>query len=224
LNVESEQRADLDPIETQAGAASPRARGRPRQPATQDAILRATIELLTEVGIDGATTNAIVARSGCSKATIYRRWASRDALIMDALRTIFRGQPEDIQAVVGLEPEIGLLHAAARRGARAFDSRVFREVFPTVARELLSGGAIGKQFRADVFQPIRTAATARLHEVVKRGEIDAAVDADLLFDLIYGGLLYRVLMGQPVDDTVADSTADLLKIGLAGSRTRNAGG
>jgi hypothetical protein len=31
-------------------------------------------------------------------------------------------------------------------------------------------------------------------------------------------------MGQPVDDTVADSTADLLKIGLAGSRTRNAGG
>jgi AcrR family transcriptional regulator len=190
-------------------------RGRPRQPATRDAIVRATIELLTEVGFDGATTNAIVARSGCSKATIYRRWASRDALIMDALRVVFRGQPEDIQAVVGVEHEIGLVHAAACRGARAFGSRLFREVFPTVARELLSGGTIGQQFRTDVFQPIRTAAKSRLKQVVARGEIGEDIDADMLFDLIYGALLYRILMGEPVDDSVGDAIADLVVIGTA---------
>jgi AcrR family transcriptional regulator len=215
VKVESAPRPDQVSRGLPADVRSRHRRGRPRQPATRDAIVRATIELLTEVGFDGATTNAIVARSGCSKATIYRRWASRDALIMDALRTVFRGQPEDIQAVVAVEPEIGLVHAAARRGAKAFGSRLFREVFPTVARELLAGGAMGQQFLTDVFQPIRTGAKSRLEQVVARGEIGEDIDADLLFDLIYGALLYRVLMGEPVDDNVADSIADLVVIGTA---------
>jgi AcrR family transcriptional regulator len=213
LKVESVPRPDPVPGGTPAHVRPRDGRGRPRQPATRDAIVRATLELLTEVGIDGATTNAIVARSGCSKATIYRRWASRDALIMDALRIVFRGQPEDIHAVVAVEQEIGLVHAAAHRGARAFGSRLFREVFPTVARELLTGGGIGQQFRTDVFQPIRTAAKSRLNQVVARGEVGGDIDADMLFDLVYGALLYRVLMGEPVDDTVADSIADLVMIG-----------
>ena len=55
-----------------------RSRGRPRLPATDAAILGATVDLLTEVGIGGTTTNAIVERSGCSKATIYRRWPTRE--------------------------------------------------------------------------------------------------------------------------------------------------
>jgi AcrR family transcriptional regulator len=217
VKVESELRPTNQARKSPQGVVPLQRRGRPRQAATQAAILRATIELLTTDGVDGATTNAIVARSGCSKATIYRRWASRDALIMDALRTVFLGQPDDIRSIVGVEGLLGLAHAAARRGVRVFDSRLFREVFPTVARELLSGGAIGQQFRADVFQPIRTGGTARLREAVERGEIDAAVEPDLIFDVIYGGLLYRALMGETIDDTVADSIADLVMTGAAAS-------
>jgi AcrR family transcriptional regulator len=217
VKVETEPRPDQVPNEAAPSSATGERRGRPRHPATQDAILQATIELLTEVGVDGTTTNAIVARSGSSKATIYRRWASRDALILDALRTVFGGGTNDIQYVVDLEQELGVTRAAARRGARVFDSRIFREGFPTAARELLSGGLIGQRFRADVFKPIRKAAKARLREVAARGEMDPSVDADLLFDLIYGGLLYRSLMGEPIDDTVADSVAGLVKAGAAGS-------
>ena len=196
-----------------------RPRGRPRLPATDEAILRATIDLLTEVGIKGTTTNAIVERSGCSKATIYRRWPTRDALILDALRTVFQGRPEDIRVVVDLERTLGsTVHAAAQRGARAFDSGIFRAVFPTIARELLSGGPIGRQFKADVFVPIRTAARARLLEAVGREEIAPTVDADLVFDLVYGGLLYRVLLGEPVDDEVVRALADLVLHGAADRR------
>jgi AcrR family transcriptional regulator len=223
VSVESERRPDEVPRETAPSTAIGEARGRPRHPATQDAILQATIELLTEVGVDGTTTNAIVARSGSSKATIYRRWASRDALILDALRTVFGGRTDDIQYVVDLEQELGVTRAAARRGARVFDSRIFREGFPTAARELLSGGAIGQRFRADVFRPIREAATARLRAQGGGAEMHATVDGDLLFDLIYGGLLYRSLMGEPIDDTVADSLADLVKAGAAGSRSPDDG-
>jgi AcrR family transcriptional regulator len=208
------------PHATTGGDGSAR-RGRRRQAATEDAILRATIELLTESGVQGTTTSAIVARSGCSKATLYRRWPSRDVLILDALRTAVRGKPSDIREAVALEHEVGsTLHGAARRGAKIFDTRIFRAVFPTIAKELMSGGAIGQQFRADVFNPIRAGARARLRDAVERGEIDSEVDGDLVFDLVYGALLYRTLIGEPIDEGVADSVAELVLTGAAGPGTR----
>ncbi len=197
-------------------------RGRPRQPATDAAILEATVDLLTEVGIGGTTTNAIVERSGCSKATIYRRWPTRDALILDALRTAVRGRPADIEVVVDLERELGsTVHAAARRGAAVFDSQIVRAVFPTIVKELLAGSEIGEQFRTDVFVPIRAAAKARLLEAMERGEIDPTVDRDLLFDLIYGGLMYRVFVGETVDEAAVEALSDLVMSGAAGPRYRN---
>jgi len=197
-------------------------RGRPRQPATDAAILEATVDLLTEVGIGGTTTNAIVERSGCSKATIYRRWPTRDALILDALRTAVQGRPADIEVVVDLERELGsTVHAAARRGAAVFDSQIVRAVFPTIIKELLAGSEIGEQFRTDVFVPIRAAAKARLLEAMERGEIDPTVDRDLLFDLIYGGLMYRVFVGETVDEAAVEALSDLVMSGAAGPRYRN---
>ena len=211
-----------DPSAGLGGAAPRRSRGRPRQPATEEAILQATIELLTEVGVDGTTTNAIVERSGSSKATIYRRWPTRDALILDALRVSLQGRPSDIDAVVDLELELkSSVHAAARRGASVFDSVIARAVFPTIAKELLSGSEIGKEFRRDVFVPIRNAAKARLLEAIERGEIDPTVDRDVVFDLVYGGLMYRVLVGESVDDAAAQALADLVMTGAAGPRYRN---
>lgn len=220
INARRSRGRDREPA---LGDAAPRrSRGRPRQPATDTAIVQATIDLLTDVGIDGTTTNAIVERSGCSKATIYRRWPTRDALILDAFRIAVQGQPADIDLVVKLERELGsTVHAAARRGAGAFDSQIARAVFPTIVRELLAGSPIGKQFRTDVFVPIRTAAKARMLEAMERGEIEPTVDRDLVFDLIYGGLMYRVLVGETVDDAAAQAVADLVMNGAAGPRYRN---
>jgi AcrR family transcriptional regulator len=202
-------------------AAPRRSRGRPRQPATDAAILGATIDLLTEVGIGGTTTNAIVDRSGCSKATIYRRWPTRDALILDALRTAVQGRPADIEVVVDLERELGsTVHAAARRGAAVFDSQIVRNVFPTIIKELLAGSEIGEQFRTDVFVPIRVAAKARMLEAMERGEIDPSVDRDLVFDLIYGALMYRVFVGETVDEAAVEALSDLVMSGAAGPRYR----
>ena len=172
--------------------------------------------LLTEVGVAGTTTDAIVARSGRSKATIYRRWPTRNALILDALRIAFATRPGDIRETIESERRLGsTIRAAARRGARVFDSGLFRETFPTISAELLRGGPIGRRFQAEVFQPVRTAAKARLAEAATREELDPSVDLDLVFDLVYGALLYRALMGEPMDAAAADALAELVLAGAA---------
>ena len=60
-------------------------RGRPRSVEANDAILAAAIALVREVGYDNVTIEAIAGRAGVGKATIYRRWPSKEPLIADAI-------------------------------------------------------------------------------------------------------------------------------------------
>ena len=52
----------------------------------ETAILQATLELLAESGYDQLTIDAVAARARCSKATIYRRWPGKAALVITAVR------------------------------------------------------------------------------------------------------------------------------------------
>jgi AcrR family transcriptional regulator len=218
VTTELDSQADLRDEPARNGR--PKGRGRPRLPTTKAAILEATIELLTVVGIEGTTTNAIATRSGCSKATIYRRWPSLNALVLDALRTLGE-RPDNLRPVVELERELGsTIHAATHRGTEIINTAIFRAVFPTIALELLSGEAIGERFRAAVFLPVRTDAKARLRKAMAAGELAPEVDADLVFDMVYGALVYRLLMGEPLNDEVARELADLIMTGAAGTRYR----
>jgi AcrR family transcriptional regulator len=59
--------------------------GRPRSEASHQAIIRATLELLLEVGYGPLTMEAVRLRAGVGKATIYRRWSSKEELVRDAI-------------------------------------------------------------------------------------------------------------------------------------------
>src|SRR5215510_11370680 len=73
---------------TEAEAAEPRKPGRPRRRSTQDAITKATRDLLAERGFQEATIEAIALRAGVGRNTIYRRWPSKEELIADSLREL----------------------------------------------------------------------------------------------------------------------------------------
>src|SRR5436190_15171527 len=64
------------------------AAGRPRSAEAHDAILRAAITVIREVGYDAAAMDAIAARAGVGKATVYRRWSTKEALVADAIERI----------------------------------------------------------------------------------------------------------------------------------------
>src|SRR5215218_6421514 len=77
----------MSAIAATAGGAAPVRRGRPRRVDADGAILDATLELLNEVGVAGLSMDLLAQRAGVGKATIYRRWESKEAVILHALRT-----------------------------------------------------------------------------------------------------------------------------------------
>jgi AcrR family transcriptional regulator len=190
--------------------------GRPRPPATDESILRATIELLTEGGTTAATVDAIASRSQCAKTTIYRRWPSRDALILQAFRVAVQATDEEIREAKHFEAASGsTIRSSSRNILRTVRNPLFQAAFPTIAQELLGGTSLGNRFRAEVFGPIRAALRTKLLEGMERGELRPGVNPDLIFDLVNGAMLYRALVGEPIDEDVADGLAELI---LAGAR------
>jgi AcrR family transcriptional regulator len=67
---------------------APRGRGRPRNPAVDDAILDAALHLFIEDGPEGATIERIAARAGVTRPTVYRRWKDRNSLLVDAIARV----------------------------------------------------------------------------------------------------------------------------------------
>jgi AcrR family transcriptional regulator len=202
---------------------APRTRGRPRSQSIDLAVLQATAELLRDVGERRTTIDAIARRSKTSKSSIYRRWPTRDLVVLDALRLATRGRPDDVDQVIKLERELGsTVHAAAWRGSTVYGSRMMLAVLPMITAELIARTQIGESFRNDIFLPIRRAATVRLGEAIERGEVAPDIDRNLVFDMVYGAMLYRMTIGEPIDANVAKRVADMVMQGVAGPAYRAA--
>ena len=217
---------EADDVATEAASSSAhestekkRGRGRPRPADTDQAVLQATIELLTEGGLRAATVDAIARRSGSAKTTIYRRWPSRDALILDAMRVVVRGTRPQVSALHELDRTLGSTVRGSARNIRLLvEDRVFRAAFPMIAHELLSETTLGERFLTDVFRPIRASLRDTLQDEIARGDIRSDIDPDLAFDLVNGAMLYRMLVGEPIDERVADAIAELVLTGAAARR------
>jgi AcrR family transcriptional regulator len=206
------------PRANRSGAAKRRT-GRPRPPATEQSIVRATIELLTEGGTRAATIDAIARRSNCAKTTIYRRWPSRDALILHAFRVAVQATDEEIREIEQIEAASGsAIRISARNTLRIVRNPLFQAAFPTIAQELLGETSLGDRFRVEVFRPIRTALRVKLMEGIEGGELRAGTNPDLVFDLVNGAILYRALVGEPLDEDVADGIAELISTGAGGGQ------
>jgi AcrR family transcriptional regulator len=193
-------------------AASPRRMpGRPRSEASHQAIIRATLELLLETGYRSLTMDAVRARAGVGKATIYRRWSSKEELVRDAI--VF--MHDDIQA-----PDTGSVRgdfegmaarvrsAAQRSGAATF--------MPRLLGETANDPELHAIFSANLVEPRRAQMRAILARAVARGEIRDDVDVELMIDLFAGPIIYRLLItrGDLAQLPALDDQLDALLNGL----------
>ena len=185
--------------------------GRPRSEQTRVAVLRATSELMHEVGVRGMTTEQIASRSGASKATIYKWWPSKYAVAVDALLSEMLVEADD--------PDTGSAAEDFRvtlRGLVRFYTSPSGRVYAQLIAEAQSDPLIAAELRDRLVGSRRRLVRAIWDRGVARGELRPDVDPEAAIDLVFGPAVYRLVAGHaPLDDAAADAIVDAAIRGLA---------
>jgi AcrR family transcriptional regulator len=197
---------------TETAESPRRAPGRPRSQASHEAIIRATLELLLEVGYGPLTMEGVRTRAGVGKATIYRRWASKEELVRDAIVSLH--EEFDVIDTGSLEGDYAAIAEMVRASAsRAGASRLA----PRLLGEAVNDPELHAIFYENLVKPRREALGDLLRRAVERGEIREGIDIELLIDLFAGPAVYRLLItrGDVSKMFSVDEQLDALLNGIA---------
>lgn len=182
-------------------------RGRPRSSEVDASVLDAVLALIGEVGIGSMSVDEVAARAGVSKASIYRRWSSKEAMVIDALGSTV-GTFESIDT----GDTASDLRAYTVELARRFRDGQAGDVLPHLISAAHTDPALADTFRAFVANRRRPALTI-IARGIERGDLEGDLDADTVVDLLIGPLMYRRLVGNsPIDAGFVD---DVLAAALA---------
>jgi AcrR family transcriptional regulator len=162
--------------------------GRPRSPEAHAAILRAAMELALEGGLRGLSMEAIAARAGVGKATIYRRWKSKEALFAEAVQQMAR---------TPAAPDTGTVRSDIETSTKAVLEGMTREALRIMPR-LLADAADDPALLAAMQDALLTPRRAMIGEILRRGvargELRADLDVELVTHLLFGSAIAHVLM------------------------------
>ncbi|MGD9956593.1 MAG: TetR/AcrR family transcriptional regulator [Candidatus Nanopelagicales bacterium] len=191
-------------------AAAP-ARGRPRSSAADEAILDATRDLLADKGWAGLSVEAVAARAGVAKTTVYRRFSSRYDLAVAVLGEVVAGTTA--QAATATDPR-ELLRAAVLSCAAAYRRPAARAAMLAVLAEAQRDEELRARVKEHIEEPGRRLVIDGVALALEQGlgspdAAAAAAGSDLLYDLITGTVLHRlVIRGEEADELFVDQLAD----------------
>jgi AcrR family transcriptional regulator len=184
--------------------------GRPRNPEIDAAVLSATLAALDEYGYGRLTIEEIARRAGATKPAIYRRWPSRQRLVLAAL---------DQRLGAARAPDTGCTLCDIDECLKVFVA-TFRRMPPDVLGPLFADCAGDRELRAafmtTLFEPPRTAVRETLDRAHGRGDLREDVDLDLVLDLIGSFVHYRALFGHaPTSNVEIEGAVEALLQGIA---------
>lgn len=185
-------------------------RGRPRDPGIDDAILDATLRLLADVGYQAMSIAAIAIAAGVGRPAIYRRYRGKADLVVAAVLRIGTGPepdlPDDPRLAVRalLRSTAGVL--ATPGGLATLGSLLAQERRDP---ELLDA------FRRRVFDPRHEVVHAVLRRGVRAGVVDAGADLEAVDSMLFGALIARAALGEPVDEAWIERVLDQAWRGIA---------
>jgi AcrR family transcriptional regulator len=176
-----------------------------RRQRTEQAILAATRELLAEGGVRRLTVEGVAARAGVAKTTIYRRWRSKDELALAVLLDMV----EQIVEVPDLGDIRAELIALLDTAVTILGTTLMGRVMQGLASDLATDPALGRAFRERIVA-YRVSEVQRLIERgVARGELRAGLDVDLVHELLFGPVYYRLLLsGGRLEPGLAERIVD----------------
>lgn len=192
--------SDADEVDAQDLEAdgSPRRPGRPRSARADQAIVKATLELLVEQGYQGMSIEEVAERAGVGKATIYRRFPSKEDLVGSALNKLATKHhgPEEI-------PHTGSLYDDILNVMDARRLQVNQSIWPMFCRiigEAMSTPEFLDVYRRQMIEPRMAILEKKIKEAQERGEIEPHISPKLILDLVAGFVLARVLFTQSQRD------------------------
>ncbi|MFG1840063.1 TetR/AcrR family transcriptional regulator [Micromonospora sp. NPDC049175] len=192
-------------------ADAPRSPGRPRSIRADEAIIEATLDLLAEGStIEALSIEAIAARAGVGKATIYRRWAGKDALLLDALRRLkgVLAQPTGHS----VREDLVLLVGAIGKNVDPRAAKIMPCLAPAVNRS-----ADQFQLYQNIISPRRQLMREVLRRGIDEGVLRADIDVEVTMALLTGPMLIqRVLQWNPELDeqTLPERVVDAVLEGI----------
>ncbi len=189
--------------------------GRPRSERLHKAILKTALDLVLEEGFRAVSTEAIAARTGVGKTTIYRRWPNKAAVIMEAFIDQLSSASSFPTAETALESIRLQMHATGK----AFRGRDGALVKALLA-EAQFDPELAKTFREDWTLPRRKRALAAVHEAISQGDLRADIDVETTVDLLYAPMYYRLQIGTgPISDAYIDRVFHHAMHGLRKARS-----
>jgi AcrR family transcriptional regulator len=192
--------------------------GRPRSERADRAIMEAAIDGLAEDGFEGLTMEGVAARAGVGKATVYRRWSSKEALVRGAVEAFVSGIA--IPNSGSVETDLLVLMGEAVEVYRGRPGRLMPGLISAMARH----PELARVVREDFLRARRSALRTVVRRGIERGELRPDVDVELALDFLGGPLFYRLLVtGGPLDEALARGVVEVMLRGMAeGSSSREA--
>jgi AcrR family transcriptional regulator len=191
--------------------------GRPRDTRADEVILEAAAAVLAECGAQGFSVDAVAARAGVGKATIYRRWPSRAQLILETAHLAAPEIPD---------PDIG----SVRDDMVELNRGLLTKMRDTEAGQLLAAvvaeAAVNTEMRGMLQRFVeerRSRAVAAVRRGIERGELRSDLDVELIVDLMGGPIFQRLFLTRhPMPDELAAEIVDAVLAGV-GNPDRPAG-
>lgn len=179
-----------------------------------EAILNAARELLAEGGVRGLTVEGVAARARVAKTTVYRRYRSKDELALAVLIDIV----EKVAVVQDLGDTRAELVAFLNGAVKILRSTLMGRVMQGLVSELAANLELAKAFREQVVA-LRVGEMRRLvGRGIGRGDLRPDTDTQLLHDLLFGPVYYRLLLsGAPLDAKLAERIVDAVLPSFAGT-------
>jgi AcrR family transcriptional regulator len=194
----------------QSSPAAPVRSGRPRSERAHQAILTAARELLIDEGFASFRLEHVAARAGVGKATIYRRWPSKEVLAQDLL-TQLAGPHIEVADSGNTRDD---LLAAVTNPMRAVTDTDFGPVIKAMLSQIASNPRIGDPFRATVVEARRMEITKVIQRGIARGDLRPDVDAAVATELLVGPVYFRLMFGGVLDLDFAQQVVDSVMRGF----------
>jgi AcrR family transcriptional regulator len=186
-------------------------RGRPRSDRVHRAILEAARELLIRDGYTRLRLEHVAAAAGVGKATIYRRWPSKEDLAQALVQDLVAPHLP-IEDLGDTREE---MLATVMNPLRAITETDFGPVIRSLLSQIAGNPKLGDPFRATVVQARRDQVARMIERGVARGDLRQDVDVDVATELLVGPVYFRLMFGGELDEAFANRIVDSVMRGYA---------